>query len=268
MPGTDLKVVDLPDESDMWLRLLSVVDNEHSARDFYPHLLQNAGRQLNGMGVVMAIQLAIADYVRTLPPPMPAVMQMFVKPLVEALVDDEEVKADALRFIDDVEAKRQQELDNRPPAPSRPELTDEEKMSLMRRIKRLAEVYDEHIDDPYNSSQAYRAGGANPFYSQTLNGLYLEFYYGSPSKVWTPWGYWHFAAAQSYQTDLEGFMSRLTVREHIAEQNLEWGVYGPVYAILAIDGEELPEPVLPTDKRQYLDYDTANAEWKRFFENC
>lgn len=266
--STDLKVTDLPDEADMWLRLVSVIDNEHSARDFYPHLLKNAGRQLNGMGVVMAVQLAIADYVRTLPPPMPAVMQMFVKPLVEVLVDDEEVKADALRFIDEVDAKRQQELDNRPPAPPRTELSDDEKMSLMKHIKHLAEVFDEFVDDPYNSSQGYRVGGANPFYSQTLNGLYLEFYYGTPSKVWTPWGYWHFAAAQSYQTDLEGFMSRLTLRDHIEEQHHEWGVYGPVYAILAIDGEELPEPVLPTDKRQYLDYDAANAEWKRFFESC
>lgn len=36
MPGTDLKVVNLPDESDMWVRLLSVMDDELSARDFYP----------------------------------------------------------------------------------------------------------------------------------------------------------------------------------------------------------------------------------------
>lgn len=63
-------------------------------------------------------------------------------------------------------------------------------------------------------------------------------------------------------------MSRLTVREYAHGQQFDGVYYGPVYAILAIDGEELPEPVLPTDKRQYLDYDTANAEWKRFFESC
>lgn len=61
-------------------------------------------------------------------------------------------------------------------------------------------------------------------------------------------------------------MSRLTLREHAAGQQFEWGYYGPVYAILAIDGEELPEPVLPTDKRQYLDYKIAKAEWERFFK--
>lgn len=219
------------------------------------------------MGVVMAVQLAIADYVRTLPPPMPAVMQSFVKPLVEALVDDEEAKADALRFIDDVEAKRQQELDDQPPAPARPELSDAEKMSLMRHVKHLAQVYDEYVNDPYDTSASYRAGGVNALNNQTLNGLYLEFYYGLPSKIWTPWGYWHFAAAQAGQTDLKGFMSRLTVREHVPEQ-IEWGHYGPIYAVLAVDGEELPEPILPVDKRQFLDYDTAKAEWKRYFEGC
>lgn len=147
----------------------------------------------------------------------------------------------------------------------RPNLSDDDKRGLMSQIKRLAELYDEYTADPYDSSQAYRAGGANPFYSQTLNGLYLEFYYGRPSKVWTPWGAWHFAAAQARRTDIGGFMSRLTLREHIAEHNTPQGTIGPVYAILAIDDVELPEPLLPASYQAYLNYEDAKAEWSRFF---
>jgi hypothetical protein len=150
--------------------------------------------------------------------------------------------------------------------PPRPELSEEEKQALMNYIKRIASIYDEYVDDPHNASEAYREGGANPFYSQTLNGLYLEFYYGHPSMLWTPWGQWYFGAAQSYETDLDGFMSRLKTETHIKEHYAEnKGVIGPVYAILAIDDEELPEPVLPTDKRQYLKYEVAKEEWKRLY---
>lgn len=149
--------------------------------------------------------------------------------------------------------------------PPRPILSDEDKKALVRHIKRLAKVYDKHVKDPWDASHAYRVGGVNPFYHQTGNGLYLEFYYGGPSKVWTPWGEWTFAAAQPYETDLEGFMSRLTVREYIAERTTDMGVFGPVYAILAINGKPLPEPERLTDRRQYLQYEDAKAQWEKFF---
>lgn len=173
MPETDLKVISLPDEQSMFSRLTAVFDDAHARANFYPLLYKSAGREVNGMGVVMVVQLAIADYVQTLPPPMPAIMQFWLRPIVEALIDDDDVKADAVHFIDEAETK--QRLDIHPTPPGRPELSDDDKESLMRHIKHLAEVYDENVDDKYNSSAAYRAGGANPFYDQTLNGLYLEF---------------------------------------------------------------------------------------------
>lgn len=265
MTKTDLKTIELPDLDEMRRRLETVVLDNHGRQNFVPRLLENAGRQLVGQGVVMMIQLAIYDYTKGMPPIMSAMMQVQVKDLVIALVDDDEVKKDALDMIEQVEKTIEEERNNRPPAPARPDLTDDDKTALMTQIKRLAVVYDEHVTDKYNSSQAYRAGGANPYYNQTLSGLYLEFYYGGPSKVWTPWGEWHFAAAQSYQTDLNGFMSRLTLRDHIAQHNTEQGTIGPIYAILAIDGVELPEPLLPTDRRQYLSYEDSKAEWERYF---
>jgi len=262
---TDLKTIELPDFDEMRRRLETVVHDDHGRQKFVPRLLESAGRQIAGPGVVMMIQLAIHDYVKGMPPIMDAVMQGQVKDLVIALVDDDEAKQDALDMIEQVDKKIEEERNSRPPAPARLDLTDDDKTALVAQIKRLAAVYDEHVTDPHHSSRGHRADGVNPFYSQTLNGLYLEFYYGGPSKVWTPWGEWYFAAAQSYQTDLDGFMSRLTLREHIAQHNTAQGTIGPVYAILAIDGVELPEPVLPTDRRQYLSYEDSKAEWARFF---
>ena len=110
------------------------------------------------------------------------------------------------------------------------------------------------------------SGGPNPHCNQTNRGLYLELYYGQPTKLWTPWGEWHFADANEH-IDVNALMGRLTTSEHIAEVfKLDTGVIGPVYALLAIDGIELPEPELPTDGRQCLEYKDAKEAWERLVE--
>lgn len=259
--ATDYAVTRLPDALEITERVLDVLDEP----GFACLLAKNGLQQKNGRGVVMMIYLAINDYAEGMPPIMAAMMRMQIKDFVAALVDDEAVKKDAFDVIDRVTTKMEEQENNRPPAPARPDLTDDDKVALMVHIKRLATIFDEHVADKGRLSRGYRVDGANPFYNQTLNGLYLEYYYGTPSKVWTPWGEWHFAVTQLYEIKLDDFMSQLSVREHIPEHNTVQGTIGPVYAILAIDGVELPEPVLPTDKRQYLDRDVAKAEWERFF---
>ena len=37
-----------------------------------------------------------------------------------------------------------------------------------------------------------REDKVNPFDNQTSDGLFLEFYYSIPSRLWTPWGKWNF----------------------------------------------------------------------------
>lgn len=262
---TEPKVTRLPEKEDMLARLISVNDDSHAVEQFYPLILKDAGRELVGSGVVLMLHLAIHDYTEGMPPFMGALIQMSLKGYVEALIDDPEVKADALQFIDQVDANVKETIDSQPPTPARHELSEDDKTTLMRSIKHLAEVYDACADDPNNVSEEYRAGGANSFYDQTRTGLYLEFYYGGPSKVWTPWGSWHFGAAQRYQFDLDKFMARLTVREHIAQHNTNMGTIGPVYALLAIDGEALPEPSLLEDRRQHMSHAESKAEWARLF---
>lgn len=267
MKGTlmsDLAVTTLPDATQMWLKLDKFTGADSRMREkLFPILLQSAGRELAGVGVVTMLHQALYDYTSGEPMLLP-VTQLMIKPLIEVLVDDEQVKADALTFIDEADAHAKEEL-GKTVVPPRPELSEEHKVTLMSLIKKLATVYDECTNDPYGTSEGHRKGGANPFYDQTLDGLYLQFSYDTPDKVWTPWGHWSFAAAQRYEIDLDRFMSRLTLEMHIEGKQHDWGYYGPVYAIRAIDGEEVPEGVLPTDKRQYLEYEVANAEWERLF---
>lgn len=267
MNATEEKTIVLPARDDMLARLIKVNDNAHYQQKLYPLILESAERELNGAGVVMMMQLAIADYTRGMPGMMANLLQLDLKVYIGAIVDDDEVLMDASDFIDTIEAKIQEDLDARPPAPARPELTEEQQVSLMRHAKRIAEIFDEHTNESgQQASMGHRAGGANPFYNQTLDGLYLEMYYGGVSKLWTPWGHWHFAAAQPYQVDLDAFLSRLTLETHMEEQNGGMGTIGPVYAILGIEGVELPTPQLPADKCQYLEYEVAKREWERLFE--
>lgn len=57
------------------------------------------------------------------------------------------------------------------------------------------------------------------------------------------------------------------MREHDPLRVTESGAYGPVYAILAIDGEELPEPKLLSSRSQFYDYREASAQWQRFYSS-
>ena len=99
------KTIVLPEREDMLRRLKSVLDEPHAVERFYPLILKDAGRELVGMGVVMMLQLAIADYTAGMPPIMMAVVQMNVDDYITALVDDEEVRGDALAMMRSVRAQ-------------------------------------------------------------------------------------------------------------------------------------------------------------------
>jgi hypothetical protein len=111
-------------------RLTDVISIDYFRQHFCPLLILSAGRKMDGKSVVTMVQLAIADYTREIPNPMASMMQPMVKPLVIALVDDEEVKADALAIIDRAENTLKEKRDNLPPAPVRPELSEHDKQSL------------------------------------------------------------------------------------------------------------------------------------------
>ncbi len=92
----------LPDREEMSRRLASLHDLDHVVERFHPILLQSAGRELNGMGVVMMLTLAIHDYTEGMPTMMSNIMFRSCPKYIDVLVDDKTVKADAKEFLETV----------------------------------------------------------------------------------------------------------------------------------------------------------------------
>lgn len=96
MSSPAIATAPLPDQDEILRRLLAVDDSAHLTDGFYPHITKAAGRELSGMGVVMLLHLAVADYTADFPPAMSVVMLTRLEAFTRALVDDEQVLADAL----------------------------------------------------------------------------------------------------------------------------------------------------------------------------
>lgn len=85
---------------------------------------------------------------------------------------------------------------------------------------------------------------ANPFYGRTLNGLYLELYYGLPAELCTPWGRWSFCGGGSghWHHVLPEILERFGATLHRPVEQVSGGTIGPFYALHHVDGEALPGP--------------------------
>lgn len=133
-------------------------------------------------------------------------------------------------------------------------------IALMGQVLQIFKAFDEEFPKEASAGLAHREGGPNPYYNRTSSGLYLEFYYGTPSRLWTPWGQWHICGsvtrAQGVSNDEQnaGFLARLTIEVARPLKKTEMGEFGPTYKVLALDGVPLPEPgeieefhLLPSD---------------------
>lgn len=105
LENEDLKSFNLPDADEITRRLTAVEDEPHLVANFYPLVASKGGRSINGMGVVLMLVLAIEDYSVGLPPFMKGLLQANLRSYIEALVDDDEVKADALETLNRVESE-------------------------------------------------------------------------------------------------------------------------------------------------------------------
>jgi hypothetical protein len=100
------KVITLPDREIMFQRLNKVDDNSHLQERFYPLLLKNAGEERVATGVVLMITLAIHDYSEGMPPMIRGLMFMKMEDYLQALIDDEDVLQEAIRFFQIVESNK------------------------------------------------------------------------------------------------------------------------------------------------------------------
>lgn len=101
MSNVNRKIVNLSDEDDMRTRLEAVLPEDLAA--FIPHLLHElAGKQLVARGVLLALVYAVEDYRKEVSPLRWSVFVekdiyfRMIKPIIEAIVDDEDVKVAVL----------------------------------------------------------------------------------------------------------------------------------------------------------------------------
>lgn len=140
---------------------------------------------------------------------------------------------------------------------------------LYQAARRVADVIFEYIDprfDPKSDKpwkDDRRREEVNPYHHQTANGLFLEFYYGSPSSLRTPWGEWHFSGSGSgsWEKITPELLKRFGATLHEPERTSQMGVFGPVYALHKVDEVTLPEPT-ELDPLAYASYDEAKEAWE------
>ncbi len=276
----DQRSFTLPDRQTMLIRLLNVNDENHLRDNFYPLLLKHAGTSKVPAGVVMILALAIHDYTDGMPAAMHSLLLMQIDDFVDAICGKRN-KAAAEKAkehfhnvmeINSTKAAEAREI-ARPAREAREvEGMSPEKQATLNAAKKIADLIFEyatpnHLDDdrekPWMDDR--RNESINPFYNQTKSGLFLEFYYGMPSSLWTPLGKYGFggSGSGSWEKLLPEILKRLGATVHTPVRYSNAGEHGPVYAIHEIDGEKIPEPITcPRD--EYLEYDIAKQEWEEF----
>lgn len=109
-----------------------------------------------------------------------------------------------------------------------------------------------------------RNESSNPFYNQTMQGLFLEFSYGLPSSIYTPWGKWRFRGSACLCGDTTAFnedvIERLGATQFQAHENNSMGSFGPVYEIHRIEDYELPPPSMKS-RGEYTSYEKCCELW-------
>ncbi|MFI8977090.1 hypothetical protein ACIGO9_29705 [Nocardia asteroides] len=143
---------------------------------------------------------------------------------------------------------------------------------LISQCNHIARVYDEEYPR-FPGADRYRSGGVNPRYNQTTSGLYLEFYYGYPQQLWTPWGTWTFSglsgsrAGETPEQLNAGFLARVALALHTPQYVVEhFGAFGPIFAVTAVDDDPVEEPgdILRDGPHSGgLGADIAVSEWAR-----
>ncbi len=132
---------------------------------------------------------------------------------------------------------------------------------LVRKIADIIFEVKESSEDSF-SREDRREQSSNPYYSQSADGVFLEFYYSSPSKLWTPWGQWNFMGGGTCwpQELLPEIFERLGAREYMPERHSQMGTFGPVYSLHKVDDTSLPIPV-DLENGAYSSYEDVTKAW-------
>ncbi|MFH1314959.1 MAG: hypothetical protein ABIH67_01020 [Candidatus Uhrbacteria bacterium] len=93
-------VITLPDREEMLQRLMQVNDRNHVQQKLYPILLNHAGQEKVAQGIPVMLALAINDYTTGMPAVVAGMVWDYVPAWIDALVDDQDVAAEAKAFFE------------------------------------------------------------------------------------------------------------------------------------------------------------------------
>jgi hypothetical protein len=117
---------------------------------------------------------------------------------------------------------------------------------------------------PNVSMDDRRNEGPNPYYDRTSCGLRLEFYYGLPNKVHTPWGYYGYGGGGygEFAALTKELFKFVQVKMFQPGKQEAIGYIGPIYTVVSVDGIELPEPSMLSGWEAGF-YESAKSDWDR-----
>lgn len=92
-----------PDRDEMINRLIAFDGTGYVVKHLYPRLLEHAGTEITPMGLVVAVNLAVADYLRRVNGgrAMDRVMSAAIPSYIRIMTDDLEAREAALDFLRD-----------------------------------------------------------------------------------------------------------------------------------------------------------------------
>lgn len=268
------KIVTMPDREILARQLqgLGVFGISEQSNTFFQRYTEYlADTKINAAGIYMTWVNATADTLSGYPPMVSSIIDMYFDRVVDAVIPDPEVADEAK----EIRRKIMEEISalSKAAEPKVEDLGPEDSIDDLTRYtqaRRVADVVFEFVSRNAGDLgdgiwvEDRREEEVNPFYHQTHRGFFLEQYYSNPSKLWTPWGEYGFAGSGSSWDDIsrKKLLERLGATIYRPQQNTNYGVVGPIYALHKIDDIELPEPVA-RPRSAYKEYDEIKNIWRK-----
>ena len=270
----DLPTITLPnDPAEVMARLIKGYNFDYYVEKIYPQIAAHAGSTYNPGQFVLMIVREIAEYETTQDPELPSLTLLSMEKWIDALANDVDfakmAKEIFLQTQKEVRAKMEAKIPPRvePKGP----IKNDQLFSAVMKIR--GALFDEvRKGDPKHLIDIRRTDdGINPCYHQTEQGLFLEYHYDEPNKIWTPWGYFQMIGFSCCRGDapwepiIAKYLERLGVTLYLPKTNEKWGQRGPVYAIHRLDDIVLPEPIV-REKQNFWSYEKVMRAWKSMYK--
>lgn len=115
---------------------------------------------------------------------------------------------------------------------------------LFRLLRKIAEMLRSYTKDGKRSIGDSSKDWLNPFSYQTESGLYLELYFSTPYRIWTPWGAVTLTNVHGdWFTILPDLLQRLGAEMYRPIRRGKNDQDGPVYKLTKVDEIQLPPAI-------------------------